>query len=350
MAPTSPIDLRSDTVTLPTPAMRRAMAEAELGDDVFGEDPTVIRLEELAAKRTGKEAGLFVASGTMGNLVCLLTHCGRGDEAIVPEDSHHYNMEQGGMAALGGIVPRPLPTLADGGYAVENVRSALRPDDPHFARTRLLCLENSHNRRGGAVLTPARTRELADAAHSLGLSVHLDGARVFNAAVALGVPVTHLTGPADSLSFCLSKGLACPVGSVVCGSADFVAQARRNRKVLGGGMRQAGVLAAAGIVALNEMVDRLAEDHWNARILGDGLIQLPGVTLDLETVQTNIVVFDFEHPRLSPQPFVSEIGRRGVLMFAIGGKRIRAVTHYGITEDDVRSALGVMRRVLSEAA
>ncbi|HUW09855.1 MAG TPA: low-specificity L-threonine aldolase, partial [Anaerolineae bacterium] len=265
------IDLRSDTFTKPTPAMLAAMFRADVGDDVFGEDPTVNRLEAIAAERLGKEAAVFVASGTMGNLICLLAHCGRGDEVILGDQSHTYVYEQGGSSALGGIHPRPLPNQPDGTIDLDAMEGAIRGLNIHFPPTRLICLENTHNRCGGAVLTVDYMRSVGKLARDHEIALHLDGARLFNAAVALGVDVKELVADADSVTFCLSKGLAAPVGSVVCGSSDFVAQARRARKVVGGGWRQAGVIAAAGIVALEQMVDRLADDHANAKRLAEGL-------------------------------------------------------------------------------
>ena len=248
------VDLRSDTLTRPTPAMSRAMAEADVGDDVFGEDPTVNQLEQLAADRMGKEAALFVASGTMGNLVSLLAHCGRGEEIILGSFAHTFYFEQGGSAAVGGIHPRTLPNQPDGTLTLSDIEGAIRPDNVHFPRTRLIVLENTHNLCGGHPLDIDYMKAVGDVARRHSLKIHVDGARFFNAAVALGVPAAKLAADADSVSFCLSKGLAAPVGSVVCGNRDFIAEARRARKILGGGMRQAGVLAAAGIVALNEMV------------------------------------------------------------------------------------------------
>ena len=270
------IDLRSDTFTLPTPAMRKAMVSAPLGDDVFGEDPTVNQLQALAAERMGFEAALFVSSGTQGNLVSLLSHCGRGDEVIMGDQAHTFRYEQGGSAAVGGIHPRTLPTQADGSLRLEDIAAAIREDNDHYPISRLVCLENTHNRCGGRYLTPAYTRSVAELAHRHGLKLHIDGARLFNAAVAQGVDVRELVQGADSVTFCLSKGLSAPAGSVVCGSAEFIRRARRARKVLGGGMRQAGVLAAAGIVALTEMVDRLADDHRHARRLAQGIAGTAG--------------------------------------------------------------------------
>ncbi len=340
MDETKIVDLRSDTVTLPTPAMRRAMFEAELGDDVYGEDPTVNRLEALAAERLGKEAGLFVPSGTMANLSCLLAHCARGEEAIMGHMAHTFLFEAGGSAAVGGIHPCTVPNQPDGTLDLADVEAAIRPDNEHYPRTRLLCVENTHNRCGGAVLTPAYMAQVRALADRHGLAVHLDGARIFNAAVALGLPAADLARDADSVSFCLSKGLSAPVGSLVCGSAEFVARARRQRKVLGGGMRQAGVLAAAGIVALETMVDRrLAEDHTNARRLAEGLAALPGVVLDPARVQTNIVIFELAPDAPSPAEFAAGLAARGVKLNPIGGRRLRAVTHYGLDADDIDRAI-----------
>jgi len=344
------IDLRSDTVTLPTPAMRRAMYEAELGDDVFGEDPTVNRLEAMAAERMGKEAAMFVASGTMGNLTAMLTHCQRGHEAIMGDKAHTFLFEAGGSAVLGGIHPHTLPNQPDGTLRLEDIEAAIRPENPHHPRTRLVCLENTHNRCGGAVLTPEYTDRVGELAHRHGLAVHLDGARVFDAAVALGVDVRHLTRSVDSVQFCLSKGLSAPVGSLLCATREFIAEAQRWRKMLGGGMRQAGVIAAAGIEALDDMVDRLADDHANARRLAEGLADMPGFALDLASVQTNIVIWDLTTDRVSPQEVVERLGAEGVKILAIGGRQFRAVTHYGIETDDVEQAVDVARQVMERLA
>lgn len=340
------IDLRSDTVTLPSPEMREAIFHAQLGDDVFGEDPTVNALERMVADRVGKEAGLLVTSGTMGNLVSVLTHCGRGDEVILGDQSHTFYYEAGGISALGGIHPHTVPNEPDGTLRLEDIEAAIRPDNVHFPRTRLVCLENTHNRCGGAALSADYTLAVADLARRHGLAVHLDGARVFNAAVALGVDVRELVRGVDSLSLCLSKGLAAPVGSVVCGSKAFVAQARRVRKVLGGGMRQAGIIAAAGIVAIEKMVDRIEEDHRNAARLAEGIAGLKGLSIDLATVQTNIVCFQVTDKALTADEFLGKLAAAGVRMLSVGPGRIRAVTHYGITSDDVDLALSAMADVL----
>lgn len=340
------IDLRSDTFTLPTPAMRQAMAAAEVGDDVFGEDPTVNQLEALAAVRMGKEAALFVTSGTQGNLVSLLSHCGRGDEVIVGDFAHTYGMEQGGMAALGGIYPHPIPTQPDGTLLLADIEAAVRADNTHYPVSRVVCLENTHNRCSGAYLTPDYTSSVAELVHQHGLLLHIDGARIFNAAVAQNLDVKELVKDADSVTFCLSKGLSAPVGSLICGPAAFIQRARRARKVLGGGMRQAGVIAAAGIVALNEMVERLADDHANARLLAEGLSRLPGIRIDLDRVQTNIVNFEMDHPTLTPAQLQDALRRREVGVLAIGGLRLRAVTHYGIERGDVEEAVEVVEAVI----
>lgn len=340
------IDLRSDTVTQPTPRMREAMYRAEVGDDVFGEDPTVNRLERLAAERMGKEAALFVASGTMGNLVALLAHCGRGDEVILGDRSHTFLFEQGGMAALGGITPRPVPNQPDGTLRLEDILAAIREDNVHFPRSRLVCLENTHNMCNGTPLTEAYTAQVARLAHAHGLRVHLDGARVFNAAAALGTDVRALVREVDSVMFCLSKGLCAPVGSLVCGEAGFIAEARRARKVLGGGMRQGGVLAAAGIVALEEMTDRLAEDHARARRLAEGLARIPGVQVG--PVATNILYFWLSDEASKRQEqVVSELAQRGVLVLGREDGRFRAVTHYWVTDEGIEYALRALEEVLA---
>ncbi len=343
------IDLRSDTVTLPSQEMREAICRAELGDDVFGDDPTVNRFEQIAAERVGKEAGLLVVSGTMGNLASILTHCGRGAEVILGDRCHTFIYEAGGIAALGGIHPRPLPNQPDGTLRLEDIEAAIRPDNVHFPRTRLVCLENTHNRCDGAPLTVQYTAQVVDLAHRRNLRVHLDGARIFNAAVALEVDVRELTRGVDSLSFCLSKGLAAPVGSVICGSKDFIAEARRTRKMLGGGMRQAGIIAAAGIVALNTMVDRIREDHDNAARLAQGIARIDGLAIDLARVQTNIVYFDVTAKGLDAEGLAKKLGTRGVRILSTGPMRLRAVSHYGITADDIDQTLStladVMRRV-----
>ncbi len=342
------IDLRSDTITRPTSAMRKAMAEAEVGDDVFKEDPTVNRLEELAARRMGKPAALLVGSGTMGNLVSQLAHCGRGDETILGDQSHVFFYEQGGASALGGIHPRTLANEMDGTLALEKITAAIRPDDVHFPRSRLVILENTHNRCSGTPLTPAYTTAVGRLVHQHGLKLHIDGARIFNAAVALGVDVNQLAAPADSVTFCLSKGLAAPVGSVVCGDENFIARARRARKSVGGGMRQAGIIAAAGIVALTEMVDRLAEDHANARALAMGLAQISGLRIDPDAIATNIVYFRVAQKGLDAPTMAAQLGAQGVRVLPTAKDQIRAVLNYHVTAADVQRALEAFSRVMKQ--
>ncbi len=341
------VDLRSDTVTQPTAAMRQAMFEAHLGDDVYGEDPTINQLEALAAERLRKDAGLFVPSGTMANLVCLLSHCARGDEAIMGNMSHTFLFEAGSSAAVGGIHPSTLPNNPDGTLDLDMINAAIRdPNNDHYPRSRLICLENSHNRCGGAVLSAAYMAQVRELAERHGLKIHLDGARVFNAAVALDVDVSTLARDADSVSFCLSKGLAAPVGSLVCGSAHFVKKARRQRKMLGGGMRQAGVLAAAGIVALDTMTERLAEDHANAQRLARGLAESTGILLDPRQVHTNIVIFEMAPGQMTPGDLVAGLAAQGVKLNDIGGRRLRAVTHCDVGHEDIDYALSAVRDVL----
>jgi threonine aldolase len=340
------VDLRSDTMTKPTPSMLKAMAEAEVGDDVFGEDPTVNRLEKMAAERLGKQAALFVASGTMANLVSQLAHCGRGDEIILGSHSHTFFFEQGGSAAVGSIHPRTVPNQPDGKLSLEDIEAAIRADNIHFPRTKLIVLENTHNLCSGYPLDTAYMKAVSEIARRHGLKIHVDGARIFNAAIALGVEAHELTSEADSVSFCLSKGLAAPVGSMVCGTQDFVHEARRARKVLGGGMRQAGVLAAAGVVALTEMVDRLAGDHANAKKLAEGLANMPGISLDPAQIKTNIVFFDLTHNDMTPEELVKRLDAEDVRMLPVGPHRLRAVTHYHITSDDIDYTLGVFSKIL----
>jgi threonine aldolase len=326
--------------------MSKAMARADVGDDVFGEDPTVNKLEEMAAERLDKEAAVFVASGTMGNLVSLLAHCGRGEEIILGSMSHTFFLEQGGSAAVGGIHPRTIPNQPDGTLPPAEIEAAIRTDNVHFPQTRLIVLENTHNLCGGHPLDTEYMRKVGDIARRHGLKIHVDGARLFNAAVALGVSVDQLTAHADSVSFCLSKGLAAPVGSVVCGSRDFIIQARRARKIVGGGMRQAGVLAAAGIVAMNEMVDRLAEDHDNARKLAGGLAEMPGLSIVPSTIRSNIVYFGVNRDDMTAEQLAMRLDEEGARMLPMGPGRIRAVTHYHISSDDIDYVLAVFSKVL----
>jgi threonine aldolase len=345
-----PVELRSDTFTLPTDAMIKAMSEAALGDDVYREDPTVRALEERAAALLGKEASCFMPSGTMANLVAILTHCPRGTKVVVGARSDIYLCEAGGASVCGGISYHPLPNQPDGTLSLSDIRSSVPRDttDPQFARPTLLCLENSHMRCGGRVLPLDYLPAAADLARSLGMAVHLDGARIFNAAAALDVPPAVLSAPADSIQFCLSKSLAAPVGSMLVGSAAFIDAARRTRKMLGGGMRQAGILAAAALVSLDEMTDRLADDHANARTLAAGLAELPGITLDPGTVDTNIVFF---RVGVDPATFLARCARDGVRLSALefdSPSRIRAVLHHNVTSTDVRRTLDTIRAALAQ--
>jgi len=341
-----PIDLRSDTVTTPTEAMRRAMAAAEVGDDVYQEDPTVRRLEEMAAEKMGKEAGLFVPSGTMGNAVAVMTHTRRGDEVILEAESHIYYYEVAGIAVLSGALPRTVPGVR-GAITPELLESALRGPNIHYPPTTLLCMENTHNRAGGAVIPLETMRATSDLAHRRGLGVHLDGARIFNAAIALGVPAAVIAATADSVMFCLSKGLGAPVGSVLTGTRAFIERARKNRKMLGGGMRQAGVIAAAGIVALETMVDRLQEDHENARYLAENLAEIPGLAVDPGTVQTNMVMCDVVKPGLSAEELSRRLRERQVLVNANGPSRLRFVTHKDVSRADIARALEIIKDVMA---
>lgn len=342
------IDLRSDTVTKPTVEMRMAMAEAEVGDDVYCEDPTINRLQEMAAERTGKEAGLFVTSGTMGNLAAALSHCNRGEEVILGNLCHTYIYEAGGIAALGGVHPYVVMNQPDGTLLINDIKNAIRKEDVHFPHTRLVMLENTHNRCGGVPLTVEYTQAVADLAHQHGLQVHLDGARIFNAAASLGTTVDALTRPVDSITFCLSKGLCAPVGSVLCGSKDLIQKARRIRKQLGGGMRQAGILAAAGIIALEKMVGRLTEDHERAKLLASGLVQIGGLVLDEGSPFSNMIFANLAGPVQQPAAQIADLfKKKGILVGVTGERRFRFVTHYWIDDDAVQRITHAWREIYS---
>lgn len=345
MTRTGLIDLRSDTVTHPTAEMRRAMAAAEVGDDQYREDPTVTRLEERAAELFGKEAALFVSSGTMGNLVALLAHCGRGDEAILGDESHILWYEGGGAAALGGIVFNVRRNGSSGEIDLDEVRSVVRSATEDFPATRVIAIENTHNRCGGTVLSIEYLRQLRRLANERQVAIHMDGARVFNAATASGVSLAEIAANVDSIQFCLSKGLAAPVGSMVAGDRDFIETVRLRRKQVGGAMRQAGVIAAAGLIALDDMRDRLIDDHVRARRLAEGLAEIRGVSVNLDGVQTNIVVF--RPPAGSDFTTAAEAFRtEGVLVSGFGNKGLRMVTHYQIDDAAIDRALTVASRVL----
>ncbi len=344
------IDLRSDTVTLPTPEMREAIAHAELGDDVYGEDPTVNRLQQMAAQVTGKQAGLLVASGTMANLIALLVHCPRGAKAIVGSKSHTYVYEAGGGSAAGGIVMTPVANLENGALDLSELeRELATPCDSHFAQPALVTLENTHNNCGGVAVPLSAMAEAADMARRYRVAIHLDGARIFNAAIALETNAAALAACADSVSFCLSKGLSCPVGSLLCGTREFIAQAHRVRKMIGGGMRQAGIIAAAGIVALEKMVDRLAEDHRNARALAEGLGLIAGLNVQPVSRRTNMVFFEVDGSEATAQKFQQELKDREVLVGRRGPTTFRAVTHYGIDRRAIDRAVSAAAEAAGEA-
>ena len=340
------VDLRSDTVTKPTPEMREAMAEAEMGDDVYMDDPTVNALQEKAASMLGKEDAIFVPSGTMGNLLALLVHCQRGDEVIVGDKSHIYINEAGGMSALGGIHPRPVKNQVDGTLALDDIRASIQTEDVHHTITRLICIENTQNVCGGIPLTAEYTAQVGQLAKENNLLFHIDGARIFNAAAALNVNVKELTGPADSVMFCLSKGLVAPVGSMLVGTRKFIARARHLRKMLGGGMRQAGVLAAAGLISLEKMTGRLGQDHARAKKMFEGLKQVKGLKLDASP-SSNMIYFDLaEDIKLSESQIMEEMKNRGVLVDAAGPYRFRLVTHYWIDDAGVEKAVKAFEEVL----
>jgi len=342
------IDLRSDTVTLPTDKMRKAMAEAELGDDVYGEDPTVNRLQALAAEKLGKEAALFVPSGTMGNLAAILAHCGRGDEVIMGDCAHTFLYEAGGISALGGVHPHTVPNQADGTLLLTDIRDAVRADNIHYPRSRLLILENTHNRCGGVTVPKDYLVKAAQLAHDMGLLVHLDGARIFNAAVDLGIPVSELVEMVDSVTFCLSKGLCAPVGSVICGSKSFIENVLRVRKQLGGGMRQVGILAAAGIIALEEMIDRLVEDHKHAQELARGLGAIPGIQLDKGSPNTNMVYIELDQATgITAKTCETRLRENGVLAGITGPRHFRLVCHYWIRDEHIPQIVDAFKHVLA---
>lgn len=336
------IDLRSDTVSHPTPEMWQAMGEAELGDDVYGDDPTVNELQRLSAQMLGKEAGLFVPSGTMGNLAAVLAHCDRGDEAILGDQAHQFLKEAGGMSALGGIHVRTVRNTSDGRLPLAEVENAIRAPNPHHPRSRLICYENTHNMCWGAVLPAEHGGELGELARRNGLRLHLDGARIFNAAAALGLDPAELAAPADSVTFCLSKALCAPIGSVLCGGAEFIQRASRMRKVLGGGMRQAGVVAAAGIVALKTMPARLIEDHGRAERLAQGLLGVDGLTVLNPKPASNMVYLEFD-PAVDRAVLVERAQAAGIRIKARGARQMRLVTHYWIDNGAVEEVLAFFR-------
>ena len=343
-----PIDLRSDTFTQPTSAMREAMANAEVGDDVFEEDPTLKKLEMLAAKKTGKESALFVPSGTMGNLISVLSHCQRGDEVLLGDRSHIFLHEVGGISALGGVHPRTLPNNQDGTLPLSLLEQSIRHEDIHSPSTRLICLENTHNFCQGSPISPEYMDSLGDLAEKYGLKVHLDGARLFNAAVALDIDVEVLTKRVDSVMFCLSKGLSAPVGSIVCGERGFIQRARKFRKMVGGGMRQAGHLAAAGLVALESLTERLKDDHLHAKFLAEQLASFEGIELDQNSVKTNIIFFKLNHPRIDEDLFLRELEANSIKILMTDPGIFRAVLHREITREQVEVVAKIIQSVLNK--
>jgi threonine aldolase len=329
------IDLRSDTVTLPTKEMREAISNAELGDDVFQEDPTINNLEKLAAKKFNKEAAIFLPSGTMANLVAVLTHCNRGDEVILGDQSHTFLYEAGGISSFGGVHSRQLKNHNDGTIHLNDIKNAIRKKDVHFPPSRLICLENTHNRCFGMPLETNYVNEVVDIAKNNNMSVHVDGARIFNAAVATGSTVADLTKNVDSVSFCLSKGLSAPSGSLLCGDKNFIHRARFNRKALGGGMRQAGILAAAGVVAIDIMSAKIIEDHRNAKALAVGIAKIDGIIIETEKIKTNIIYFKLDHSKINSESLLNIMSKKNIRFFELGPNWFRLVTHSGISKENI---------------
>ena len=342
------IDLRSDTVTLPTNEMLEAISKAELGDDVFQEDPTVNKLEHLAAKTFNKESAIFMPSGTMANLVAVLTHCQRGDEVILGDQSHTFLYEAGGISSFGGVHSRQIKNHDDGTMSLEDIKYSIRKKDVHFPPSRLVCLENTHNRCFGMPLDMNYINNVSEIVKNNSMMLHVDGARIFNAATALNKSVAELTSEVDSVSFCLSKGLSAPSGSLLCGKEWFIEKARFNRKALGGGMRQSGILAAAGIVALNEMPKKIIKDHQNASTLAKGLNAISGISIDLEKVKTNIIYFKLDHSKIDSVTLINSMLKKNIKFFELGPNWFRLVTHAGINEEDIDHVLIQFRDLFSK--
>ena len=343
------IDLRSDTVTLPTKEMREAISNAELGDDVFQEDPTINNLEKLAAKKFNKEAAIFLPSGTMANLVAVLTHCNRGDEVILGDQSHTFLYEAGGISSFGGVHSRQLKNHNDGTIHLNDIKNAIRKKDVHFPPSRLICLENTHNRCFGMPLETNYVKEVVDIAKNNDMSVHVDGARIFNAAVATGSTVADLTKNVDSVSFCLSKGLSAPSGSLLCGDKNFIHRARFNRKALGGGMRQAGILAAAGVVAIDIMSAKIIEDHLNAKALAVGIAKIDGIIIETEKIKTNIIYFKLNHPKINSESLLDIMSKKNIRFFELGPNWFRLVTHSGISKENIDYVISEFDSFFSQA-
>ena len=343
------IDLRSDTVTLPTKEMREAISNAELGDDVFQEDPTINNLEKLAAKKFNKEAAIFLPSGTMANLVAVLTHCNRGDEVMLGDQSHTFLYEAGGISSFGGVHSRQLKNHNDGTIHLNDIKNAIRKKDVHFPPSRLICLENTHNRCFGMPLETNYVNEVVDIAKNNNMSVHVDGARIFNAAVATGSTVADLTKNVDSVSFCLSKGLSAPSGSLLCGDKNFIHRARFNRKALGGGMRQAGILAAAGVVAIDIMSAKIIEDHRNAKALAFGIAKIDGINIETEKIKTNIIYFKLDHPKINSESLLDIMSKKNIRFFELGPNWFRLVTHSGISKENIDYVISEFDSFFSQA-
>ncbi|MBT4250197.1 low-specificity L-threonine aldolase [bacterium] len=343
------IDLRSDTVTLPTKEMREAISNAELGDDVFQEDPTINNLEKLAAKKFNKEAAVFLPSGTMANLVAVLTHCNRGDEVMLGDQSHTFLYEAGGISSFGGVHSRQLKNHNDGTIHLNDIKNAIRKKDVHFPPSRLICLENTHNRCFGMPLETNYVNEVVDIAKNNNMSVHVDGARIFNAAVATGSTVADLTKNVDSVSFCLSKGLSAPSGSLLCGDKNFIHRARFNRKALGGGMRQAGILAAAGVVAIDIMSAKIIEDHRNAKALAVGIAKIDGINIETEKIKTNIIYFKLDHPKINSESLLDIMSKKNIRFFELGPNWFRLVTHSGISKENIDYVISEFDSFFSQA-
>ena len=341
------IDLRSDTVTLPSKEVRKALMSAKLGDDVFQEDPTVNLLEKKAAQLSGKQSALLVPSGTMGNLISFLVHCPRGTEAILGDQSHTFTYEAGGISAFGGIHSNQLKNEEDGSIKIDSIKNAIRIDNIHFPRTSLISLENTHNKCYGNPISKNYMDMVSNLAKENNIKLHIDGARIFNATVALNTTLSDLVQNIDSITFCLSKGLACPIGSIVCGSEDFIYEARRMRKALGGGMRQAGIIASAGLVALENIVTQTQDDHINAKKLSEGIKSIEGLDIDLDKVQTNILYCKLNTSKISPEVFLEKAKEKGILFFQYPAGQYRLVTHYGISSDDIDYVISSFKNILS---
>jgi threonine aldolase len=347
MAAKELIDLRSDTVTMPTEEMLKAISHSEFGDDVFEEDPTVNRLEKLAAERMGKEAALLVTSGTQANLISLMSNTNRGELVILEAESHIYWYEVGGISMIAGLLPWPLKSHT-GAIDPKDMEAAIRPQNIHFPKAVLICIENTHNRHGGTIITPDQMKAISEVTHRYHLKLYLDGARIFNASVALNVDVKEYTEHVDNLMFCLSKGLCCPVGSLLVGTGEFIKRCRKLRKVLGGGMRQAGIIAAPGIVALESMIERLRDDHTNARRLAEGMAKIEGIHVDLSRVQTNIVCFNIDGLGVTGDFFISKLKEESILALPLSETKVRMVTHRGIEKEQVEKAIAAIESISNQ--